>query len=211
MIRRIILGSVGLAAACLAGAYAWAGAWAWAAISLGLGIAWLVGLGQGWSLAAPLGFAASAALAILSVSLNEQAGVALLALLAVVAALCAWDLDGLARRLAHFGYVGDRSRLERRHLGRLLAVAGLGLLLGGAALAVQIRLTFLPAFLLSLLVVVGLSWGVFFLRVESSREGIPTWTAPLPPGEPTRWSGWRSREPQPGGEGTEDRTIPRKR
>jgi len=166
MIHRLVRGSAGLVAICLAVAHAWAGAWPWAAASLGLGAAWVVGERQGWHLTAPLGFASSAVLAALSLWLSDEAGVALLALLAVIAALCAWDLDGLAQRLGHFGYVGDQPRLEQQHLGRLLAVAALGLLLGGLALAFQIRLTFAPALLLSLLVVMGLSWAVFILRAE---------------------------------------------
>jgi heme/copper-type cytochrome/quinol oxidase subunit 4 len=170
MIRRLLLGSVGLAAACLAVAHAWAGAWPWAALSLGLGALWLVGEARGWSPSAPLGFGASVALAVLSLWTSREAGVSSLALLAVVAALCAWDLDGMAQRLACFGYLGDPSRLERQHLGRLLAVAALGLLLGGSALAVQIEITFLPALLLSLLAVLGLSWAVSLLRAEDGRE-----------------------------------------
>jgi hypothetical protein len=164
MIRRLLMGSIGLVGACLAGALAWAGTWPWAAATLGLTAAWLVGEGRGWHLAAPLGFATSAALAGLSLWLSGEPGVAWLALVAVVAALCAWDLDGLARRLDRFGYEGDRSRLERQHLRRLLAVASLGLVLGGVALAVQIRLSFLLALLLSLLAALGVSWAVFLLR-----------------------------------------------
>lgn len=164
MIRRLLLGSVGLAAICLAAAHAWAGAWPWVGASLGLGIVWLAGEGRGWSLAAPLGFVASVVLAALSLWLSGDGLVGPLAVLAVVAALCAWDLDGLVQRLARFGYVGDLPRLERKHLGRLVAVAGLGLLMAVPALALQIRLIFLPALLLSLLAVLGLSWGVFLLR-----------------------------------------------
>jgi hypothetical protein len=167
MIQRLVLASVGLAATCQAMAHAWAGSWPWAAASLGLGAAWLVAEVRGWHLAAPLGFTASGALAGFSLWLSWDPGVALLALVAIVAALCAWDLDGLARRLDRFGYEGDRSRLERQHLRRLLAVASLGLALGSLALGIKIRLSFLPALLLTLVAVLGLSWAMFLLRSAS--------------------------------------------
>lgn len=169
MIRGFLLGSAGLAAACLAAAHTWAGAWTWAAASLCLGVLWLVGEIRDWHATASLGFAASAILAAVSLWQSAKPGVALLALLAIAAALCAWDLDGLSQRLVRFGYEGDRSKLERQHLGRLLAVVGLGLVLGGIALAVQIQLSFLSALLLSLLAVLGLSWAVFLLRTEGGQ------------------------------------------
>lgn len=167
MIRRLTFASVALVGATLAAAYALAGAWPWAAASFGLAALWLAGEGWRWPLAAPLGVVASAGLAALSTQLAGKAGVSLLAVLAVVAALCAWDLDGFARRLASAPYVGDQTRLERRHLGRLVAVAALGLLLAGAALALDLSLSFWPIFLLSLLAVLGLSWAAFLLRTAS--------------------------------------------
>jgi len=168
MIGRLVTATIVLVAACLAAAHALAGSWAWAVAGLGLGVLWLLGRWRDWSPAAPLGLAASTALAALSLWPDNRAGIALLALLAVVAALCAWDLDGLARRLARYPFAGDQAGLERRHLARLLAVATLGFLLGGAALAIQIRLTFLPALLLGLLALLGLSWAVLLLRTADS-------------------------------------------
>lgn len=168
MIPRLIHTAVGLAAASLAAALALAGSWPGAAAALGLGALWLAGRWRRWGPIAALGFAASVALAVLSLWLSKETRVALLALLSVAAALCAWDLDRLARRLARYPYVGDRARLERRHLVRLLAVTAAGLLLGLATLALQIRLAFLPALLLSLLALLGLSWAVFLLRTQGT-------------------------------------------
>lgn len=88
-------------------------------------------------------------------------------LLAVVAALCAWDLEHLDKRLSHPAYAGSeagRRAVEKVHRGRLLAVTALGLLLGSVGLFAQVRLTFLPALLLSLLALLGLSWVVSFFR-----------------------------------------------
>jgi hypothetical protein len=63
--------------------------------------------------------------------------------------------------------VEDERGMTRRHLGRLLAVAGLGLILTIVALGIEVRLTFLMAFLLGLLAVWGFSRAVTFLRQES--------------------------------------------
>lgn len=164
MIRRLLLAAIVVTAACLAAAYLLAASWAGAAAGLALGALWLLGQRYRWPPAAALGLGASTTLAALGLWLDDGAGTALLALLAVVAALCAWDLEGLARLLARYPFVGDQADLERRHLARLLAVAALGLLLGGVTLALQIRLTFLPALALTLLVLLGLSWAVVLLR-----------------------------------------------
>lgn len=168
MIGHLASLAVALAAACLVAAHTLGGSWDWAAACLGLGGLWLLGRWRDWAPAAPVGLAASTGLAGLSLWLDGRPGTALLALLAVVAGLCAWDLDGLARRLARYPFVGDRAGLERRHLARLLVVAALGLVLGGVTLAIQIRLTFLPALLLSLLALLGLSWALLLLRTASS-------------------------------------------
>jgi hypothetical protein len=54
--------------------------------------------------------------------------------------------------------------MEKGHLRRLMSVATVGFFLGSAALLVQARITFLPAVLLSLLALLGLSWLVSFFR-----------------------------------------------
>lgn len=87
-------------------------------------------------------------------------------LLGLVAALSAWDLAHFAHLLDGAEGVEQRRLLERRHLRRLLIVDGLGLLLGGAALTVQIQLGFGLVLLLGLLALLGLSRAVRFLRRE---------------------------------------------
>lgn len=117
--------------------------------------------------AAPLALVGFAGLAALGLRLGLGAG---WMLLVVVAALCTWDLEHLEERLSHPAYAGSEARrraTEKEHLARLLAVAAVGLLLGTAGLLAQARITFLPALLLSLLALLGLSWVVSFLRVWS--------------------------------------------
>ena len=89
-------------------------------------------------------------------------------LLALVAALTAWDLDHLGRRLQSAGSEEQSRSLERRHLQRLLAVDAVGLLLAILALEIEFRLRLTVALLLGLLAVVGLSQVVGLLRRCSS-------------------------------------------
>ncbi len=58
----------------------------------------------------------------------------------VAAALAAWDLDGLAGRLARYGPSPDQTQLVKNHLGRLLGVIGPGVILGEAALVLRLTL-----------------------------------------------------------------------
>ena len=167
-IRRLVPAAVCLSAAALALGYALAGAWPWVVASLALGALWLAGQWLRWPQTSPLGFATSVILAGVCALSSTSPSASLLALIAVVAALCTWDLDGLARRLERYPFVGDQARLERQHLVRLLAVAALGFFLAAAALALQIRFSLLPTLLLSLLVVLGLSWVFFFLRTQDT-------------------------------------------
>jgi hypothetical protein len=116
---------------------------------------------QPW--ASALAFAGFVGLAALGLQLGFSAG---WMLLTVVGALCAWDLEHLAERQSQPTYAasGAERAMEVQHLRRLLAVAVAGLLLGGAGLLLQVRITFLPAVLLSLLALLGLTWVVSFLR-----------------------------------------------
>ncbi len=117
---------------------------------------------QPW--AAPLALAGFTGLAVVGLRLGLGAG---WMLLAVVAALCAWDLEHLEERLSHPIYAGSeaaRHAMQKEHARRLLAVAALGLGLGAAGLVAQARITFLLALLLSLLALLGLSWVVSFFR-----------------------------------------------
>ena len=164
------LAAVALLAGCLLAEEATRGAVALtaalAASALLLALLPLVLRGQRpWS--APLTLAGFTGLAIAGLSLDLGAG---WILLAVAAALCAWDLELLEARLSDPGYNGSEARrrgMKAEHLPRLLAVATAGLLLGATALVAQARITFLAALVLSLLALLGLSWVVSFFRASS--------------------------------------------
>ena len=128
------------------------------------GILWLFGQWRGRRWTAPVGLVCTVAAAGIGLWLDLSLG---WMLLGAVAALCAWDLDHFAQRMRAAGRVEDAPALERRHLQRLLLVAGLGLLLAFLSLEIRIRLTFLVALVLGLLTILGLSRAVAFLRRES--------------------------------------------
>ena len=152
-----------LAAAALSMGYGLDGLWGGAVAALVVGAFWLAGQWRKW------GWAASMALVLLigvaAVGMGGGIGGGWM-LVGVVVALVAWDLDRFAWRMRVVGCVEGVDALERRHLWRLLIVAGAGLLLGAVALSVKIRLGFAVAFLLAFLAVLGLSRVVGFLQRE---------------------------------------------
>jgi hypothetical protein len=111
-----------------------------------------------------VGFVLAAGMAAAGLLLGVGAG---WMLLAVVAALSAWDLDAFVRRLKDAARVVDRDALERQHLLRLLMVDGLGLGLAAVALGVRVRLGFGLVILLGILAILGLSRVISLLRHES--------------------------------------------
>jgi hypothetical protein len=82
----------------------------------------------------------------------------------LVMLLVAWDLSEFSEQLVRFGPDRVDPKLVQNHIFRLFYVAGTGLVLGGLALAIKVRLGFGIAVLLMLLVFVGLAGAVRFLR-----------------------------------------------
>lgn len=85
-------------------------------------------------------------------------------LVGILAALSAWDLDHMLQRFAQVKSAALMPGLERRHLQRLAAVNGLGLLLGCAALLIQVHISFTLAIILGLAAFIALGQVVVFLR-----------------------------------------------
>ena len=154
----------GQAAAGLVAGFSPQGRWLWVAVVGLLAVLWLLGYWRGLAWVAVVGLVGFAAASALGLLMGLGAGWMVFALLA---ALCAWDLHRFVLRLQSVERVEAQADLERRHLQRLLAVAGLGLVTAFLALRIQIRLTFLMALVLGLLAVWGLSRAVAILRRES--------------------------------------------
>ena len=167
MITRLMWVSLLLAVALLALGHAWNGAWTGMLIILAAGALWWVGqrLKWGWTASAGLVVFAGAA----ANGFYTPNGPAW-ALPSLIAALSAWDLAHFNRRLSA-GLAEtrklERAALERRHLGRLLLVDGLGLTLAVAALMVRVRLDFGLACVTGLIGIMGMSQIVRYLRRES--------------------------------------------
>jgi uncharacterized membrane protein len=164
LVRRVLFVSLGLAAGGLALGYALAGHWIWAALAIAVGLSWLLGQWRGWGWVASAGLLAWAALAAIGFWVDLGAG---WMLCGMVAALTAWDLDHLVRRIG--GLAGDeRVRdLQRRHLRRLLLVDGVALSIMAIALGIDVKFSFAVALLLGLLAVLGLSRMIDALNRES--------------------------------------------
>jgi hypothetical protein len=159
--ERLLWASIVLAAGTLALGYGLAGILPGALAAVILGGLWLVGQWRRFTWAASLGFVISTSLAATGLFLGVVAGWMLVAL---VAALSAWDLDAFACRLNRAARVEGQANLERQHLLRLLVVVGLGLALAAVALGFRFRFHFGLALLLGMLVILGLSKAIGLLR-----------------------------------------------
>jgi hypothetical protein len=135
--------------------------WDLALAALGVGALWLVGEKQHWR-----GLASPAFLTLVALAgLGVYRGVApLWMFLGTVAALISWDLDHFVTYLAQAEDIEAETTLQQAHFKRLQLTAILSLLLGGAALALQLNLTFGLAIFLTLLMVVSLALAVRFIR-----------------------------------------------
>jgi len=126
-----------LATGLLAAGYAMKGSWGWCVLIAVFGLFWLYAQRLGRGGIGSFGLFFFSVAATRGTFLDIKAG---WLLLSVVAALLAWDLDYFLRRLRQAGRVEKSFSLELNHLKRLLAVGGLGLLFGGAALTVKLHL-----------------------------------------------------------------------
>jgi hypothetical protein len=162
--KYVALTAVSLATLGLAVGYALRSQWNWAAAIVLLGLLWSVDQWRDWDRVTALGLSAFVALAAYGVWQGMAAG---WMLFCTVAALAAWDLDDFARRWRRPARITEEIELRQAHFQRLLIVTGLGFVLGGIALSVQLELTLGWSMLLGLLAVLGLSWAISYLRRES--------------------------------------------
>ncbi len=162
--KHAVAASIGLAMLGLVLGYGTGSRWGWALAVVILGLLWLAGqrYDRGWM--ADWGMIGFVAAAGYGVWLRLPA---FWMLAGIVAALVAWDLERFSQHLRSMERVDGADELIRSHLQRLLAVAGVGLLLGGVALGIEVDLNFGWAFLLGLLAILGLSQAIGFMRQKS--------------------------------------------
>jgi len=158
---------IGIAATTLALSlgYGLAREWPTALLTVGAGAVWAVGVWRNRPRVISAGLVAFVGLSALGVSLEFNP---FWMLLTTTAALVAWDLANFAGRITQANLEVDIPDLQQQHVRRLSLVAGGGLLLGAAALGLQINLTFGRAVLLGLLLAVSLSWLVRRSRRSST-------------------------------------------
>jgi hypothetical protein len=166
--EKALLASIGLSAGALALGYGLGGQWPGVVLAVSLGGLWWLNVKSSRDWLASALLLVVVALAAAGLWLDLDAGWLLAGL---VGALCAWDLDHWVRQLRGVEWdepsAARRLALEKEHLRRLAAVAGVGLVLGLLALVVHVRLSFFLAVLLGLLIAWGLSRAVTILRRES--------------------------------------------
>jgi hypothetical protein len=162
--QRALWASIAVAAGALALGYGLGGYGLPALLIAALGGLWLLGRWRARPWIAPAGLVCFTLVAATGMLMDLGAG---WMLLGGAAALVAWDLDDLARRLEWAGRVEAQAAIESRHLGRLAVVAGLGLALAAIPVGLRLDLGFGLVLMLGLLAVLGLGRAVAYLRRQS--------------------------------------------
>jgi hypothetical protein len=157
MIRPLHLGygSIAIATLTLAVSFANVGFLWGIGLALFVGAAWAVSVWRSWG----MGKTVSLFCIILGISMvavqTESARVSLL--ISALAALAAWDLISFAQVLQDFEQIIAEEELIRAHLLRLFSLLIVGLALPLIAFMLQFELRFWQAFLLGVILLVGLS------------------------------------------------------
>lgn len=152
--RLLIAIGGGLATTILALGFASQSLWIAVLAALVVALGWLVSQWRDQAVLASASFAAAVGLAGLGAWLSLPAGW-LLASVALMLAM--WDLDRFLRQLRRVKYATGTGELLRAHMRALLLVLAIGLVLGGAALSIQIELSFGWAVLLAGVAAVGIA------------------------------------------------------
>lgn len=159
--------AIAIATACasliLAILYAWAEMWVWAAAILLLGVLWLAQSWHGQRWLPTLALLLLILAALMGAFFNLSS---FWLLTSLVAALIAWDLDYFSSTLDDAPDIRDEASLKRRHFQRLGIVAGLGWLMGVAALNVRFTFGFSLTLLLGLVLIASLGGAIRHIRRE---------------------------------------------
>jgi len=161
--RAFVVALVGLATLGLGGGYAWREAWTLVTAIVAFGLLWGVGYWRGLGWTASVGFVFFVMMAALG--LLSQIPLTLI-LACALATLVAWDLSYFRQHLDQ-GDVREALYLRLVHFFRLGGIIILGLLLGWVTLRLQTTLRPVWGIGLGILIIVGLSRMVRFLRQES--------------------------------------------
>lgn len=159
--------ATGIATVVLAAVFAWAGMWGWVAAVLLLGVLWLAQSWHGQRWMPTLGLLSFTLIALMGAFFNLSS---FWLLTGLVATLVAWDLDHFATVLDDVETIHNETTLKGRHFRRLGIVAGLGWLLGVAALNVRFAFGFSITVVLGLVLVASLSSAIRYIRREHEQS-----------------------------------------
>ena len=126
-----------------------------------LGILWLISLHRQWKGINSLALILIVIAAGYAVLKSYSAG---LMLFVLVSAISTWDLDSTMERFRQVKPEALQPGIENRHLLRLALVDAVGLLLGAIALIIRIRFSLGIGLILGLVLIMGISQIVLYLR-----------------------------------------------
>jgi hypothetical protein len=129
-----------------------------------LGVMWLVAVRRDWHLVTTFAIMVFTAGTAYAVWKGVLPGVILLVL---AADLSAWDLIAMLARFKQVKKEAVEQGIEGKHLTRLAAVNGIGLLMGSAGLLLKLNLSFGVEILLGVIAAISLSQLVLRLRRSS--------------------------------------------
>jgi len=132
-------------------------------VLLVLGVLWLFAGWKRWTWFSTIAILLSVALAGFGLWIALSPG---WMIAGALGGLLAWDLTDFMRRLRFAPLTDDVRALERRHLTRVTIVAIIGVLLASIAMLVRLEFTLEWMMLLALVVVLGVTQLVAWLRRE---------------------------------------------
>lgn len=163
MSGRLCTFSLIMSASALVIAYGIRNLWGWAILIAGLGI--LGGFGPR-SLRLKFGYGWLLVFVIVAANGMMIGLPAWLLVLAVLASLAYWDLDGFNQRLSRVDASDATRSLQKSHLRRLALALSLGLVVSLVALSIRIDLSMAWAILLGLVIVISLRLGIGALQQQ---------------------------------------------
>ncbi|HNT76590.1 MAG TPA: hypothetical protein PKH77_16380 [Anaerolineae bacterium] len=161
---RLLPYCIALAAGTPLAAYALSGRTGQVLILLALGVWWLVGVYRKQPSLGNLCATGILLMVMIGALSDLPSGWLLVGTLALLAA---WDMEHFYHRCHLVARIEASDDLERRHLGQLALILGIGAILAGLSLGVHLRLNFAVAVLLTLLAALGLRRLLSRLRRQS--------------------------------------------
>lgn len=156
--------SIVTASILLAAGFLQAGEMAGVWIMIGIGGSWVFAQQMGWSWVNSLGFLLYYSMATLGAFLEISA---LWLIVGAGFALAGWDSALYLIRIENFIDNPRHEILSQRYFYRLIVVISVGMGMGALAALIQLQISFGIAFLLGLIIFLGLGQTIRYLRRES--------------------------------------------